>query len=241
LAYDLAYRLADDGSYLDIRLDYALESHLVPVSLSATIQNILNREEDRGAMAYGRLDIHWPDGQLETFMLASDTVSVGRAEGNTISLDTDTISRYHFSLTREADGTVSIMDLESANGTFVDGSRLRDNEAYPLGATEEIQVGALRVIFRQVDNSPTLAMTPTDDDTARIERESADFVLNFDRVHLDAWPAASASSELSITNQADEVRRFSVRVSGMPGEWLRVNRPVLEIQPNDTGYVLIYV
>ena len=67
---------------------------------------------------FGRFDVYFPDGRVETYSLEGDTVSVGRAEGNTIALDTDTISRYHFSVTNK-DGVVNLTDLDSANGTYL--------------------------------------------------------------------------------------------------------------------------
>lgn len=192
-------------------------------------------------MVFGRIDIYWPDGRLESYIIDQPTVSIGRAEGNTIPLDTDTISRYHFSLVMDQ-GQMTITDLESVNGTFVDGVPLTSNAPRVLGDVEEIQVGALRIIWRQVDESPTLPIAPsTEEDTARIELDTVDFRLEFDTMVLHAWPAASASSELAVVNLAETNRRFAIRVSGMPGDWLRVNRPEVEIHPGETAYILINV
>ena len=77
-------------------------------------------------MAYGRLDVFWPDGQFKTFQLVENTISVGRSTGNSIALETTTISRYHFSLTHDGQ-TTYITDMDSANGSFVDGVRLPAN------------------------------------------------------------------------------------------------------------------
>lgn len=191
-------------------------------------------------MPYGRLDVYWPDGRLETYMLDDDTVSVGRAEGNTIALDTEAISRYHFSIVKDEE-TIRITDLDSANGTYVDGRLLPTNDPYALGDVEEIQAGSLRIIFRKMDDSPTVAMRPYEVDTEPLEKEATRIRLNMDTQYLDVWPASSSSTELAITHLGAETRRFAVRVSGMPGEWLRVTRPELELEPDETGYVLINV
>lgn len=191
-------------------------------------------------MVYGRLDVYWPDGKLESFLLEDDTVSVGRAEGNDIFLDTDTISRYHFSLVHQ-DDTVSVTDLDSANGTYVDGMLLESNHPRELGKVEEIQVGALRIIFRMIDDAPTLPMRPAADETAQLESADAGFRVELDHVELDVWPAASSSVEIAITNTSDETQTFSTRISGMPGEWLRVNRPEMILDPDATGYVLVNI
>ena len=191
-------------------------------------------------MAYGRLEVYWPDGRLESYLLAEDTVSVGRAEGNVIELETDSLSRYHFSLVRNGDA-VTITDLESANGTFVDGVQLPANEPRLLGDVEEIMVGSLRIIFRQVDDSPTIMVSTLDDETQKMELGEAQIRVDIDYKQLQVWPAASSSAELSITNLGDKTREFSIQVSGLPSGWLRITRPEVELDPNETAYILLNV
>ncbi|MEO0565534.1 MAG: FHA domain-containing protein, partial [Chloroflexota bacterium] len=65
-------------------------------------------------MAYGRLDVLFPDGNFRSFPLANQTESVGRSPGNTITLDAETISRYHFSITHDG-GVVQLADMDSQN------------------------------------------------------------------------------------------------------------------------------
>lgn len=192
-------------------------------------------------MAYGRLDIFWPDGRLESVTLTGQTVSVGRSAGNSVVLDTETVSRYHFSITHEND-TVSITDLDSENGTYVDGVRLPSNQARVLDGVEEIQAGHLRIIFHALDETPTSPMPlGGEEDTQRIEREEATFRLQVDATRLDVWPAASSSAELAITNIGTEPQLYNIEVQGLPRGWARINRPRLEIAPNETAYVLINI
>ena len=190
-------------------------------------------------MIFGRLDVFWPDGQFQSYMLEGDTVSVGRSPGNTITLDSDTISRYHFSIVNQ-DDSISITDLDSENGTFVDGIRLQSNAPRELDSVEEIQAGHLRIIYQPLDEDPTLPVPPlNEDDTLRVEREDANFRLALDMGRVDVWPAASSSVELAITNTGEDNRRYGVDVKGINEKWVRINRPELELNPNETGYVLV--
>ncbi|MGB7338504.1 MAG: FHA domain-containing protein [Phototrophicaceae bacterium] len=191
-------------------------------------------------MAYGRLEVYFPDGRLETYLLHDDTVSIGRAEGNTVALDTDTISRYHFSIVHQ-DNTATITDLESVNGTFVDGMQLASNTPHLLGDVEEIMVGSLRIIYRQVDDSPTVMVDTIDYETQKLEIGDAAVRVEVDYRELLVWPAASSSAELAITNLGDTTREFSIQVSGLPTGWLRLTRPELQLDPNETAYVLLNV
>ncbi|MEL6306694.1 MAG: FHA domain-containing protein [Chloroflexota bacterium] len=191
-------------------------------------------------MAFGRLEVYYPDGRLETYMLVEDTISVGRADGNVIALDTENISRYHFSLTH-TDGEVTITDLESANGTFVDGVSLEANTPHVLGDVEEILIGSLRIIFRQVDDSPTMMVETLEEETQRMEVGESELRVEIDHRNLKVWPAASSSAEISITNTADMTREFLIEIEGMPQEWLRLTRPEIELDPNETAYILLNI
>ncbi len=191
-------------------------------------------------MAYGRLDVFWPEGKIESFLLEGDTVSVGRAGGNTIALDTDTISRYHFSIMHQ-NGRVTITDLDSANGTFVDGVRLNSNEPHELDGVEEIVIGHLRMIFHPVDESPTLPMALTDEDTQRVESATAHFRIELDTNRIDVWPASNSTVELYITNLSDKTERYIVRAEGLPSEWIRINRPEVEIDPDESAQILVNI
>ena len=188
-------------------------------------------------MIYGRLDVYWPNGEFDTFMLEKPTVSVGRSGTCTIVLDTDTISRYHFSITKDGD-TIKIADMDSANGTFIDGVQLEDNEARVLQGGEEIQIGHLRMIFHILDDQPTVPMTIMDDDTQRFVREEVGFMVDVHGPEIDIPPGSHTAVEINITNTSDESRLYTVEASGLPKGWGRINRPSLRIEPNETAQVL---
>jgi pSer/pThr/pTyr-binding forkhead associated (FHA) protein len=191
-------------------------------------------------MAYGRLEVYWPDGHVETHFLNTETVSVGRAEGNTIALDTDSISRYHLSITKAGDN-ITLTDLGSQNGTYADSVRLESNKPHLLADVEEIQVGALRIIFRKVDESATMPIPTQDESTQRIERDKSNIRLDLDHTRMNVWPAASGSAELAVLNSDDKTQRLSLRVSGMPSEWLRLTRSEIELDAGETVYVLLNI
>jgi pSer/pThr/pTyr-binding forkhead associated (FHA) protein len=71
---------------------------------------------------------------------------IGRAAGNMVRLDDPSISRVHCSIALRGDGLV-ISDLDSANGTFVNGRIVNTGEAQKLEFGDDLQIGdvALRV------------------------------------------------------------------------------------------------
>ncbi len=189
-------------------------------------------------MAYGRLDVYGPEGFFETFSLADKNISIGRSTGNAISLDTNTISRYHFSLTYQGE-QVFITDLDSVNGTFVDGVKLAANERRPLLGGEEIQIGHLRMIYHHLDDMPTQPMLAADETTQRIELELPAFRIDIQGPDQAVSPGAHISAELMVTNTSKEEAKYSVEVTGPPPEWVRVNRPTLTLKPEEAGEVVI--
>jgi hypothetical protein len=192
-------------------------------------------------MAYGRLDIFWPDGRIETVLLETPTVSVGRSSGCTIVLDTDTISRYHFSITHDSD-QVTISDMDSANGTYVDGVILRADESRSLMGGEELQIGYLRMIYHAVDDQPTVAMADDEtEETQHFERKDLGFKVEVSGPEIEVPPGAHTTIDIAITNLKSESRYFTVRASGLPEAWGRINRPDLRVSPHETALVLLSV
>ncbi len=188
--------------------------------------------------AYGRLDVYWQDGLFRTFPLSEPSISVGRSSGNTIMLDNSTISRYHFSLTVSGE-LAYISDLESANGTYVDGVKLVSNTRHPLGGGEEIQIGNLRMIYHHIDESPTQLMTPVEETTQRVELSLPEFNIDVHSPDQSVAPGAQISVELSIANTSDEDQRYTVEISGTPKEWVRIDRPTPLVDAGDTTFVLV--
>lgn len=73
---------------------------------------------------------------------AEETITIGRAPDNTITLDHPQVSRYHAMIERL--GTRRrIKDLKSANGVFVNGQRI-EREAW-LNDGDEIRIGGIKL------------------------------------------------------------------------------------------------
>lgn len=180
--------------------------------------------------AYGRLDVFWPDGLLNTYILTEENTSIGRSPGNTIPLDTSAISRYHVSITRRNDETF-LTDLDSANGTHVDNVRIPHNEPKKLFGGEEIQIGDLRLFYNDLDESPTRPFAVPEETTVRIELPEMSFNIEVEGPEIAIAPGAHASAKLRISNQGEAPERYTIQVAGVPKEWLRIDRREVEVAP----------
>ncbi len=88
-----------------------------------------------------KLTIFVPDQEpLKVAFEDEAEVSIGRAEDNDIAVDHPSISSHHAKLVLGAGG-YTLVDLDSTNGTFVDGG-LADNTVLGQGA---------KIVFGQVD------------------------------------------------------------------------------------------
>ena len=81
------------------------------------------------------------------FRIERPTVQLGRGPGNDIRLANDSVSSNHASLVLRG-RTWHLHDLESRNGTYVDGIVVR--EPRPLPAVCELRLGALTMVFRAI-------------------------------------------------------------------------------------------
>lgn len=186
-------------------------------------------------MAFGRLDVFLPTGEFKSYPLTDEAISIGRSPGSGITIETDSLSRYHASLTY-AQGVAQITDLESINGTFVDGVRLQANDPHTLLGGEEITAGDVRIIFQLFDDSPTRPMIILEDDaTRRVARAEVPFRVEIEQPEFAVPPGAYISSTITLTNTADTTRRFRVDISGLPEGWARQDRREIEVASGLSG------
>ena len=69
--------------------------------------------------------------------------TLGRATGADFIVDAALVSRVHCRLTASAAGDLEVRDLESTNGTYVNGERI---EAVRLSSGDHLQVGRVELI-----------------------------------------------------------------------------------------------
>ena len=103
------------------------------------------------------------DGQPEQVfrILPGGVRTVGRATGADFIVDAALVSRVHCRLTALPGGELEVRDLESTNGTFVNGERVRTAH---LNDGDRLQVGRLELVVSRelapLANEPTDATKP---------------------------------------------------------------------------------
>ncbi|MFI5526472.1 FHA domain-containing protein [Streptomyces platensis] len=107
-------------------------------------------------------------------LLHGGQIRIGRSADADVPLDDPDVSRLHCTVTVEPDGSVSVADLRSTNGTVVDGTDLDEHPApLPPGALLRCGESALRLQSAPDAPDPALPTTPDGEGHLRITPGSA--------------------------------------------------------------------
>jgi pSer/pThr/pTyr-binding forkhead associated (FHA) protein len=93
------------------------------------------------------------DGSGATFQVTTATTTIGRAADNAIVVTDQMASGHHARIDRGADGTLTVHDLESTNGTFIDGERMTAPQV--LAENGEVRIGGTTLTLKIVGGAPS--------------------------------------------------------------------------------------
>ena len=114
---------------------------------------------DRAAPARGRrLVATWNGGSLVSELPARGTLTLGRGAEADICIEHTSVSRRHATLV--LDDAVTIEDLGSSNGTWVEGTRLPKNGKARVGPGGLIEIGSVLVMVQSPQSPSREASTP---------------------------------------------------------------------------------
>jgi len=77
-------------------------------------------------------------------LLTNEVTTAGRHEASDLLLDDVSVSRHHALITRTASGRITLRDLNSLNGTYVNGTRVEETT---LHSGDEVQIGKFKLVF----------------------------------------------------------------------------------------------
>jgi pSer/pThr/pTyr-binding forkhead associated (FHA) protein len=104
-------------------------------------------EHERGSRALARLEVTRGPGTGEMLEVDAPVVRIGRAPANEIVLDDDSVSANHARMLY-SDGGWKVIDLNSTNGTYVEGVRLAPEVLTPLSEGATMAFGGVKLVFR---------------------------------------------------------------------------------------------
>ena len=116
------------------------------------------------------------EGEWQVFPLTSHEIMLGRDDDNDLKLDHREVSRHHLRI-RFDEGRFLISDLESSNGTSLDGMRLTPQIPIELRPGQMISVGDFTLVLEKASESGT-----------HISKELLPFLLRY-RFGAGTWQA----------------------------------------------------
>jgi len=88
------------------------------------------------------LVVRWMGGKTDTYKLSKQVISVGRAPGNDVVINHPAVSSSHINISVTPSG-LTITDLNSTNGTQLNGHRIQPNSPRPVQAGDVLRIGDL--------------------------------------------------------------------------------------------------
>ncbi|GAB4418998.1 MAG: hypothetical protein Kow00106_15150 [Anaerolineae bacterium] len=187
-------------------------------------------------MFYGRVDVYWPDGPVESYRVNKPAVAVGRSTGNDIVLDTTSVSRYHIKFSFD-ESQAQLEDLDSANGTYVDGVRVPPHAPYPLRGGEEIQIGDIRLIYHPPSAATELMVS--EETTQRVVLTRPTFRAELTGPDMAVAPGAHAQAVLTVENTGEDADHYFLEIDGLPKGWVRIDRVEMALEPGESAQAVL--
>jgi two-component system, NtrC family, sensor kinase len=186
--------------------------------------------------------------QGNRFELEGTSFQVGRDSSNTIQLHDSEVSRHHAEI-RFHEGEFVISDLNSSNGTFINGKRI---ERHKLESGDQVQAGGTLMLFTGTldesgsDLSQNINIKPEEDisESSRIVRtisqEEGSQILNFrGDAPQNSWLARARSNlqimyrtALAVSHTLD-IDQLLQRIMELIFEWVEADRGcIMLMAPN---------
>ena len=190
--------------------------------------------------------------------IVKQTLAIGRDPSSDIEIQGEKVSRNHARIERRADGSYTITDLGSTNGTYMNEAKLLSNVPEPWLPDHIVSIGQFRLSIQKAVTYetqrnveavhsdiaggaiPGLAPPPDPRQTQQTpmttggpSRQLVDVQINPSLVMVD--PGSQASVSVEIYNQSDIVEHYRIQVQGIPVEWFTVPPNRLQLLPGNRG------
>ena len=92
------------------------------------------------------IEVYQGDTLVKTEKLTQETIKIGKISSAHINLEDESVSRLHANIELSPDNQVTIVDLTSTKGTFVNGARIGATKPHKLESGDEVKIGDVRLV-----------------------------------------------------------------------------------------------
>ncbi len=187
------------------------------------------------------------------FRLDDSTVTIGRGTTNAVQLHDTEVSREHAQLSCRGDA-IFIRDLDSSNGTFVNGQQIKEHE---LASGDQLQLGRTLLLYTGVTEGRVenladkinIVSRQEDDDGSRIvhsmhQSEGSEILTPPEDETSSPWLARARSNlqimyrtALAVSHTLD-IDQLLARIMEMIFEWVDADRGCIMLKDLDTGQLV---
>lgn len=140
---------------------------------SMNLSELINAEpeppEPEAATCIASFKLNDADKEVTLKFPSGRSCSVGRSGGNDLILDHSSVSKMHASLAIDHEGSLTVADTGSTNGTFINDERIAYGKAIAFTPDDKVRFGTIDVSFGEVFvPEPVVEMldaTPEDEST----------------------------------------------------------------------------
>lgn len=186
--------------------------------------------------------------QGRRFELEGSVITIGRDSSNTVQLHDSGVSRHHAEI-RRMENRFRLVDLNSSNGTLVNGKRIQEHW---LSSGDQIQMGRTLMLFtcppedaeRDVPWNVSITAEPEAERSqivGVVSQEEGNRLITGQGVPADSW-LAQARRNLEIVyhtalaaSHTLDIEQLLNRIMDLIFEWVEADRGCIMLVDPDTG------
>ncbi|MCB8983948.1 MAG: protein kinase [Ardenticatenaceae bacterium] len=235
-------------------LDAALQSAML--SLAGEPTQVMTPESDILAQVADpppgyELSIDTPGHPPSRVQLTQAVVTLGRGADNDIVLPAEGVSRHHARLQATSLGW-EVEDLGGINGTFVHDRRLRANDPTPLTPGARVRIGPYELSLIGPEVTPyesdmavtagatAVSLGRTTPSAEPVDQEEP-LALFLPQDSFTVEPGRRLTINLEILNRGTIDDRVTVRVQGVPQEWVSTPTEFIDLPAGATTQIALAV
>lgn len=205
------------------------------VNLRETVAQ-LDKRPRQTAKVIARYTVNGINYERPFEMVIGESISVGRAGTNALVIEEQSLSKIHASLSIDTEGTLSVADTGSTNGTFINGQRISYAKATRLVAGDKLKFGTVEIEFEIVERP--LNISESDDDIATsktVEIDGFEFTSRLateSNVVIEKKDATVLSTEADSTSTAEDGDEAAA-IEDADAATVPVTRSAIKIEAED--------
>lgn len=167
-----------------------------------------------------------------SFSVNKKLVTIGREADNDIIIEDERASRYHARI--EFDGQqYHIIDLNSANGAYLDDTRLLPDVSEIWAPENTLIIGDtwLKLFRRELPAAVNPIGAQVEDSNSPSTSQNSGVAIFIDHSEITVIPGNRVSFAVTLLNQSQLIQHFQLIISGIPDNWIVSPPDIVQVMP----------